>query len=229
MMARAVVPHMLRAGTGPGHHRHHQPGDDGAGGLPALRLQQGGGRVRDGGAGGGPEGHGRDGERAWCPAGSRIRRSSATTPAIARKMLQPEIMVPPLLWLVSDAAAGSRRGASSRRTGTLAARRAGGGESRRADRVAGDRADADRAGVRIKNRVRYENRGGQVEVWCGPACVDQNKVGPVPVAPTCLLKPVVVQPGGTPPAGVHLDAQRHRPALRCPHSSTIWSTDPIST
>ena len=63
-------------------------------------------------------------------------------------MLQPEIMVPPLLWLVSDAAAGvnGRRFIAADWDAALppeqAAEKAG-----RADRLAGDRADADRAGV----------------------------------------------------------------------------------
>ena len=45
-------------------HGHHQPRHHGAGGVPALRLVQGGGGVGDGGAGGGSGRHRRDFERA---------------------------------------------------------------------------------------------------------------------------------------------------------------------
>ena len=38
------------------------------------------------------------------PGGATNTGSWATRPAIAREMLQPEIMAPPLLWLISDAA-----------------------------------------------------------------------------------------------------------------------------
>src|ERR1700674_125856 len=53
-MARAVLPHMLTAKHGRIIPVTTRPWDDGAGGTPALRLVQGGSRVGDGGAGGGP-------------------------------------------------------------------------------------------------------------------------------------------------------------------------------
>ena len=69
------------------------------------------------------------------------------------RMLQPEIMVPPLLWLVSDAAAavnGRRFIAADWDAGAAAG--AGGGKSRRADRLDEHRADADRA---LRNRPKF--------------------------------------------------------------------------
>ena len=64
------------------------------------------------------------------------------------KMLQPEIMVPPLLWLISDAAAAvtARRFVAMDWDASLPAD-AGGGEGRCADCLAGDRADAGGAGL----------------------------------------------------------------------------------
>ena len=81
--ARGGAAHAGR-GLGAGDHRHHQPRDDGARGLPAVRRQQGGGRGGDGGAGGGPEGHRRHLERAGAGRRDQHRRSSATRRAIAR-------------------------------------------------------------------------------------------------------------------------------------------------
>ena len=64
------------------------------------------------------------------------------------RMLQPEIMVPPLLWLVSDAAAAvnGRRFIAADWDAALPAD-AGGGKGRCADRLAGHRAHADRAAI----------------------------------------------------------------------------------
>ena len=114
--ARGGAAHAARK-CGPDRHRDHQPRHDGPRGLSALWLEQGGGRIGDGGAGRGSAGHRRHRQRAGArrcdqhAAGRRGRRDRG-------KMLQPEIMVPPLLWLVSDAAAASTPAASSPRTGT---------------------------------------------------------------------------------------------------------------
>ena len=74
MMARAVLPRMLRAKVGAHHHRHHQPRHHGARGLPALRRQQGLGRGGDGGPVDRPRRHRRDGECAG--AGRRHRHAT---------------------------------------------------------------------------------------------------------------------------------------------------------
>ena len=106
MMARAVVPHLLRAKMGPRRHRDHEPRHDGARGLSSLRIEQGGGRISHGGAGRGSRRAPASPPTCSCPAVSPIRRWSAPTAGDRAKMLQPEIMVPPLLWLVSPAADG---------------------------------------------------------------------------------------------------------------------------
>ncbi len=70
----------------------------------------------------------------------------AEAPYAREDMIQPEVMAPPLVWLVSDAAA--RRDRPPLPGGALgpgAAARAGRGESRRPGRVDQHRDDADRA------------------------------------------------------------------------------------
>ena len=99
-----------------------------------------------------------------------------------RRMLQPEIMVPPLLWLISDAAAAvtARRFVAMDWDASLPAD-AGGREGRGADRVAGDRADAGGTGVRSAGRVRCASRAGRAEVWFHPAC-GKSERGPAAAA-----------------------------------------------
>jgi NAD(P)-dependent dehydrogenase (short-subunit alcohol dehydrogenase family) len=60
------------------------------------------------------------------------------------RMLRPAIMVPPLLWLLSDDTIGERQTLHRRRLGHDLAAGAGGRTGRRADRLVQHRADADR-------------------------------------------------------------------------------------
>jgi hypothetical protein len=147
MMARAVVPHMLRTGAGRVITVTTSLGT-GARGLPALRREQGGGRSGDGGAGGGPERHRRDVERAG--AGRRYqyrhcRRRGGRSRADAAAGDHGAAAA------VADLRRGRRRDGAAVRgdgLGRVAARRSGGGEGGCADRVARDRADAGGAGLR---------------------------------------------------------------------------------
>ena len=67
------------------------------------------------------------------------------------KMLRPAIMVPPLLWLLSDEARAVNGNASSPRTGHQVAGGSSGRESWRADRLAQHRADANRTDLKLRS------------------------------------------------------------------------------
>ena len=104
------------------------------------------------------------------------------------KMLQPEIMVPPLLWLVSDAAAGvTARRFMAADWDPLAAGRAGRREGGGAHRLARDRADADRAhlmgpGARVGARGASRDSGSRRVPRC--CCPGSNRGGAwIPCSP----------------------------------------------
>ena len=88
----------------PHHHRHHQPRHHGARRLPALRRQQGGGRGGDGRLSADLKDSGIT-SNVLVPGGLTNTGIVGDQAGDRSKMLQPEIMVPPLLWLVSEAAA----------------------------------------------------------------------------------------------------------------------------
>ena len=67
----------------------------------ALRPVQGGARGRDGDLGQGPRGHRRDRERARARGPANTRMIPAEEVADRSTLIQPEVMVAPIVWLMS--------------------------------------------------------------------------------------------------------------------------------
>ena len=103
MMSRAVLPHMLKANSGRIITVTTSLGTMVREGYLLYGSSKAAAEVVDGRAGGGPGRHRGYGECAG--SGRRDRHAAGRRCGRPIKMLRPEIMLPPLLWLVSDEAA----------------------------------------------------------------------------------------------------------------------------
>ena len=111
LMSRACVPVMIAAGWGRIVNIFHESCHDATGRIFSIWPVQGSFGIRNGYLGAGPRRHRRDGERTAarrCHAHGHDPRR-APIPHTRRNLLDPSVIVPPLLWLASADADGVNR------------------------------------------------------------------------------------------------------------------------